>query len=193
MNYSITNDKRHKIYMGILIASVIVFILLEAILFNWLESIINNQTIKILLILSKTPVSIFGVYYLLRHILKEKLFKLCEIDDVSGKYDGKLKSNFENKEIIASIKIEHKLDKINLVAITNESASKITSISLDKINGSTKLIYTYINEGGSTNENNKTHEGTAVIEICEGKLNGHYYNNGRDRKTFGSIEMQKTE
>jgi len=114
--------------------------------------------------------------------------------NLSGTYSGILKSNYSkvrNDEICAKIIINHKLNDMTIELLTEKSRSKASSIHIDNTNHSFEITYTYSNIGEGDNKTNKSHIGTAIVIIDKNTLTGDYYNNGRDRNTYGKIEMEK--
>ena len=54
-----------------------------------------------------------------------------------------------------------------------------------------KITYTYVNDGSPEEVEIKIHRGTGILEIHDGKLTGRYYNDPRDRDTYGSFNLVK--
>lgn len=105
---------------------------------------------------------------------------------LSKKYNGILKSSYDNIEREVSLQIKQTLFSIQIILTTGESKSKSISSSLDDILGEQQLTYCYLNTpNAEVRHRSEIHYGTAMICVDNPKvLKGQYFT---DRKTTGDM------
>ncbi len=139
-----------------------------------------------------------AAHYAWRHKWFRALFRI-RIPDLNGTWVGHLVSSFDSsKQIKCTLKIEQTWDSIGLIFETEQSRScnGITGVAV-KSPGGTRLVYEYTNipKAIAATESMHLHEGTQWLTLSEDgdgvKLVGDYYT-GRDRKTYGVVEMRRT-
>ena len=187
--YGVDKDRRIEIVGYIMALSVILY-------FSFYYYILNpyipgdNFLLEILFFF--LPVSSVGIAYLISLLLKPIIFKYCGIRDNSGIYEGFLKTSWDecNAEIQVRIIIEQKLFDLKILLMTDKSKGENNTAHIE--GGRTnKITYTYVNDGSIDDLEIKIHRGTGILEINNGKLTGRYYNDPRDRSTYGYLELKK--
>lgn len=130
------------------------------------------------------------------------LNKLVTIPNMSGRYKGLIKYNFEGQlgETKCVIEINQTASKIKLhTYFKNSSNEKSESISLIEniikdTDGFYKVYFFYFNGGNKMDATLDAHEGANVLKYCpkikndKPKLIGHYFTN-RNKQTKGEIEV----
>ena len=187
--YSIDNDRRVKIVGCIMAFSVILYF---SFYYYILNPYIPGDNIILEILFFFLPVSSVGIAYLISLFLKPIIFKYCGIRDNSGTYKGFLKTSWDgcNAEMQVKMIIEQKLFDLKILLITDKSKgeNKTAHIEGGRAN---KITYTYVNDGSIEDLEIKIHRGTGILEINNGKLTGIYYNDPRDRSTYGHLELKK--
>ncbi len=146
----------------------------------------------------------WGIYNWAAHYAwRYKWFRVLfgvRMPDLNGIWAGHLISTFDtSKQIKCALKIEQTWDSIGLIFETGQSRScnGITGVAV-KSPGGARLVYEYTNVPNaiSANEGMHHHEGTQWLTLSEDrdglKLEGEYYT-GRDRKTYGVVEVRRTD
>ena len=188
MNYSVTNDKRRKIECILYVVACLICAILEVFVFA--KIMIPDETWNMVFTIFKIVFSLSPVVlvWIAKKCLKKLLLRLAGVPILEGIYDVELHSNYQEGLILnAKIEIEQTFDSILLYFKTDKSQSTPDSCHIDNAKNYSKLIYTYHNDGDGSDEDNKTHMGTAVLTFIDGKIEGIYYNNAKDRKTYGKI------
>lgn len=189
MRYSVTDDKRNAIECILYLISCIICVTLEVFLLN--KIVINDPTLHVLWILVKCAVSISPVFIVLaiKKFLCNFLLKMCNIKNLSGTYIVEIQSNYKKGTTShAKLEIVQTFDKIQICFIADNSKSCAINAKIENTNIHPELCYSYKNEGNGVDKNNKTHIGTAVLTFIGEKIDGFYYNNGKDRSTYGTIK-----
>ena len=189
MRYSVTDDKRNAIECVLYLISCIICVTLEVFLLN--KIVINDPTLHVLWILFQCAVSISPVFivWAIKKFLCNFLLKICNIKNLSGTYIVEIQSNYKKGTTShAKLEIVQTFDKIQICFIADNSKSCAINAKIENTNIHPELCYSYKNEGNGVDKNNKTHIGTAVLTFIEDKIDGFYYNNGKDRSTYGTIK-----
>lgn len=107
---------------------------------------------------------------------------------LSTRYRGILKSNYDNVERDAVLRIKQTLLSVHVTMLTDESKSRSLSASIDEILGEMQLTYCYLNTPKSEYRGrSEIHYGTAMLSISNPKeVDGQYYT---DRKTIGDMHF----
>lgn len=108
---------------------------------------------------------------------------------LSKQYVGILKSNYDQRERTATLKIRQTLSSIHVTLITDQSKSESISASIEDVLGETRLVYCYINTPRSEfRAQSQIHYGTASFSIQNSLvLEGQYYT---DRATTGDMKFK---
>ena len=115
---------------------------------------------------------------------------IVPIPDLNGRWDGRVESSYDGGVYPVSIVIRQRWLKMTVTLEAEQSRSRSTVASLRTDSGTyPELSYLYVNEpkavaAGSMN----IHGGTAVVELRDRVLEGHYYT-GRGRMTHGAIKV----
>ena len=188
MNYSVTNDKRKTVECALYLIACLICAIIEIFIFAKIaitHPAWNTIFTIFKIVFSLSPV---GLVWLAKKCFKKQLLYLAGVPIIEGNHDVKLYSNYQEGLVLnAKIEIKQTFDSILLYFKTDKSESAPDSCHIDNAKNYSKLIYTYHNDGDGSDENNKTHMGTAVLTFINGKIDGYYYNNGKDRKTYGKI------
>jgi len=144
----------------------------------------------------------WGIYHGAAHLTwRYKWFRALfrvQIPDLNGTWEGYLVSSFDpSKRIKCTLIIEQAWDSIGLIFETDQSRScnGITGFAV-KSPGGARLVYEYTNVPSAiaATDSMHHHEGTQWLTLSEDgaglKLEGDYYT-GRDRRTYGSVEMRR--
>ena len=130
---------------------------------------------------------------------KWKIFypRLVPFPNLSGEWNGSLKSNWKNKSldpIPTEIKINQTFFNVQVRIKTNESISFSTAASfdIDKDRGLQQLFYSYLNTPkSSVRERSEIHYGTTLLNF-EGfyvqEIEGEYWTS---RETTGEINLKR--
>ena len=122
---------------------------------------------------------------------------LVPFPNLSGKWNGHLKSNWKNKSlepIATTVDIKQTFFNIQVKIKTGESKSHSISASfdIDKERGMQRLIYSYLNTPkSSVRGRSEIHFGTTLLEFDGFKVSemeGEYWT---DRETTGEITLNK--
>lgn len=187
--YGVDKDRRIEIVGYIMAFSVILYF---SIYYYILNPYIPDDNILIEILFFFLPVSSIIIAYMILLLLKPIIFKCCGIHDNSGTYEGFLKTSWDghNTEMQVKMIIEQKLFDLKILLMTDKSKgeNKTAHIEGGRTN---KITYTYVNDGSIEDLEIKIHRGTGILEIDNGKLTGRYYNDPRDRGTYGHLELKK--
>ncbi len=194
--YTVIGHPREKIIFYIAYFSIFIAPLISKALNFSLENYLN-----ILTCLSIGSTTIFALGYLLfnKIIWKNKFFMhVYNFPNLNGKWDciGLSFNKNTNTEIEwkGQMIITQKWDKI-LIAIQTENS---TSQSISVIGGikfysglGYRLSYNYENQPSVTEQELKKHEGFCTLTFNENlsKAEGSYFNNVKERNTFGQIKL----
>lgn len=122
---------------------------------------------------------------------------LVPFPNLSGKWNGHLKSNWKNKSlepVPTSVDIKQTFFNIQIKIKTGESKSHsiAASFDIDKERGMQRLIYSYLNTPkSSVRDRSEIHFGTTLLEFDGFKVSemeGEYWT---DRETTGEITLNK--
>lgn len=188
MNYSVTNDKRKGVECVLYIIACLFCAILE--IFVFAKIVISNGVWNTIFTIFKVVFSLspVGLVWIVKKCFKKQLLYLAGVPVIEGTHNLKLHSNYQEGLVLnARIEIKQTFDSILLYFKTDKSESTPDSCHIDNAKNYSKLIYTYHNDGDGADKDNKTHMGTAVLTFINGKIEGFYYNNGKDRQTYGRI------
>lgn len=189
MRYSVTEDKRNTIECILYLISCILCVALEVFLLSKIS--FKNPTLNTLWLLLQCAVTVSPVFivWLIKKVLCNLLLKICNIKNLSGTYNVEIQSNYKKGTTShAKLEIVQTFDKIQICFIADNSKSCAINAKIENTNIHPELCYSYKNEGNGVDKNNKMHIGTAVITFIDDKIDGFYYNNGKDRSTYGTIK-----
>lgn len=133
--------------------------------------------------------------FLFMFVVYEKWLWKClpfhNIPKLHKKYEGTLKSTYDNKERKIYVTINQTLFGTSVTVKTDESQSYTVTANFDITDNYKRLIYTYHNEAKAEyNERSPQHYGTTILDVeNKNELTGKYYTN---RKTTGDIILYKT-
>lgn len=139
-----------------------------------------------------------GMYALFRKRLwRAKIFRtlgLVGVPDLNGTWKGQVESWSRGRQTVkeAQVVIHQTLTEIAIFLETPDSRSFSLSahISLQNPNEPT-ILYHYFNEPRAHARNTMhAHRGSAFVKVQGDVMTGEYYT-GRDRKTHGSICLQR--
>ncbi len=139
-----------------------------------------------------------AAHYAWRYKWFRALFRV-QIPDLNGTWVGHLVSSFDSsKQIKCVLTIEQTWDSIGLIFETDQSRScnGITGVAV-KSPGGARLVYEYSNipNAIAATESMHHHEGTQWLTLTDDggglRLAGDYYT-GRDRKTYGEVDVRRT-
>ena len=121
-----------------------------------------------------------------------KFDPLIKIPYIAGKYEGTIKSSYDQVLRSATIQIKQTFLSVDVTLETEESGSRSVSGTIEDIFGSHELIYTYLNEPkAQVRDRSAIHYGTATFILVEkNHLKGSYYT---DRNTSGDMDFLKVE
>lgn len=179
------NEIKKYIYI-----SVIIYVLIDLLVkldFTKISCIVLYNTITSNLI-QYTLLFMFFVY-------EKWLWKYMPFHDIPKlhkKYEGTLKSSYDNKERNIYVKINQTLFGISITIKTDESKSYTVVANFDITYNYKRLIYTYHNVAKAEyNERSPQHYGTTILDVDDiNELTGKYYT---ERNTTGDIKLHKTD
>ena len=194
MNYTISNDKRKTLNNILFLFCCLIYAILE--IFVLSKVVISNETWKTIWIIIQCVLGLSPVlfYTIFKWALNRLFMLLCGIKNLTGTYEGTLKSVWKNKitDIPVAIEIKHTLEKLNIKLVTEQSHSYAKNIGISTVNNIVEITYNYENLGNPIDKNNKMHMGTCMLTIDQDNITGFYFNNGRDRESYGDIQAKKT-
>jgi len=188
-SYSITNDKRmHVIGFAFAVSAIIYYCIDQYILTPYKPS--DNPPLDMLFLI--LPITVLVIANILMRIFRPIIFLYCGIHNLSGIYKGFLKSSYTNFsiEIPLEVRIRQTLFKMDIDFDTGTSSSHNKSAHLECNNEDGEITYIYHNRGWDDNHIINSHTGTAVMRINNKKVSGRYYNDPRDRDTYGLFELE---
>ena len=212
-SYSIDNNSRKSVILGIVLISVIINMFLytpfeELLLFlskkyaciQCVLDVLNRWGVGINFL---TVLALFTIIYLCycKFIWKWKFVqKIHSVPNLSGKWKGTLITSFldengKKKEMDVTLKIKQDWNKISIRSsfITSESCSKTASLYSDSNEGIV-LTFTYNNAAsGNVDWKSKMHTGCNILTLLEENdiLEGYYFTNRGVNGTQGSIKVKK--
>lgn len=139
-----------------------------------------------------------------KFLWKKGIFpKLLNTPNLNGTWKIKATSTntteaIGNNRYSAEIKIEQELNKISICMDTEKSHSESITAELTKIsNGCYELKYLYLNTPVSNDPENKDmrmHYGHCTLTFSTNlkKANGRYFNDGRERTSYGNMEITRS-
>lgn len=148
-----------------------------------------------------TAISInIGFWFLfIKYFWKSKLFYpwLVQIPDISGKWSGKLKSNWKGSvksEIPFELTVEQTFLNVH-VRIKTEESNSVTigaSFNIDRDRDRQELIYSYLNTPkASVRDQSSIHYGSALLHF-EGRLANHMHGEyWTSRGTAGEMVLKR--
>ncbi|MEE1138433.1 MAG: hypothetical protein U0M02_08150 [Acutalibacteraceae bacterium] len=153
--------------------------------FSW-ESIVTNVSIYDLYGYAGEAIAVAAIFGILYERVIWKFNPFEKTPKLSKEYNGTIKSDFDNIERPATLRIKQTLLSINITLITAESKSNSLSASIDNILNETKLTYCYLNTPKSEfRKRSQIHYGTATLSLTDPTtLEGQYYT---DRATTGDM------
>lgn len=187
--YSIDDDKRIK-SVGLLIAfSVIIYYCID----YYFISPNKPEGTLFDIIFFLLPTSSLLIAWCLTFVFTPAILFFCKIENSSGEYEGFLETSWKGTEekIPITMTIKQTLFQMEITLKTNTSRS-INNTAHVGSGEECEIIYTYINDGSLKNPDIKIHRGTSIMTVFNGKIEGRYYNDPRDRETYGSYELMKT-
>ncbi len=201
--YSIDNDIRKKVILGLFVISIIFSTVLTSLLAKKIDSVLDsmkkieciNDVLGIVGILGISlnfigvPILYTIIYLLFDHILWKKkcIIKWLKIPNLNGEWVGKLKSSFCNEDLITmEMKINQTWSKIKFVSRFPDTNSKSESDSATifiESNGDIKVGFAFINR--SKEVHSQQYDGYNILEIDSiNEISGRYFNN-RDSRNEG--------
>lgn len=186
--YSIDRDKRLPLVGFIIAFSVILYYCIDYYAIAPFKP--ENSLTNILFFF--LPASSLAIAWVITQILKPLIFKYCEICNVSGTYEGYLKTSWNNfkSDIPIKITINQTLFDIT-IALETDNSQSINNTAHIECGKKTKITYTYTNEGSVDELGLSMHMGTCIISISDGELSGMYYNGIGNRITQGTLKLMK--
>lgn len=211
-SYSIDNNSRKSVILGI----VLICVIINMFLYTSLEQLFNYLGEKysciqcILEVLDRwgvginflTVLALFTIIYLCycKFIWKWRFVqKIHTVPNLAGKWKGTLITSFQEngkkKEMDVTLRIKQDWNKISIISsfITSESCSKTASLYSDSNEGIV-LTFTYNNTAsGNVDWDSKMHTGCNILTLSEDKdiLEGYYFTNRGVNGTHGSIKVKK--
>lgn len=191
--YSVKNSKKIHIIIGIA--------LLGATIVTWLLKILAQ--FPLIPSFSISSLSVATLLYLLfnKILWKMKLINLflgCPNLNGKWKVEGKSTKNSENYDWEGIIEIVQTYDEILISLKTSNSTSKSNSVTgnIEKKGKEFQLSYNYENiPNSNAPKEMRRHTGncTIIFESNLKKAHGNYFNNSRDRQTFGEMNLTKED
>lgn len=185
---------------------VIIFISIIAVMLStWLNLTIDLLEKKMGMPASVTvsTVAVAGALYFVfsKYVWRWKLFRMIfKYPDFNGKYsiEGKSfkKTTNETFEWEGVLSIKQDWDKILVSMKSKNSSSESISVNGSVIYHPMKgyeLIYSYQNTPNNNIEDLHKHNGTCELSFEENLsiATGNYYNDGKNRENFGSMELRR--
>ena len=193
-HYSVTSEKRFSVIGIILAISVIIYFIFDYFVLDLITIDNPEWNIRWQLFRGGLPISSGLLADVVGWLFRRLVFRLCNINYIAGTYKGCLKSSYDNfqKEIPATIEIKQTLLCICIKLKTESSCSYNMDANLQCECDDTFILYHYENKGDMNGKTLSRHYGNADLSINGDELNGSYYNDPRERQTYGKIEMRKT-
>ncbi len=194
-SYSIDRDLRVRVAVYIFIISIVISVILNDycadIIENFMVVLENGKAGNVLKVLEWLEVNqnILGVsfwYGILTWFYNDvawkwKCFKaLHGIPDLSGEWEGNLKSSFNDKEIPMEMKVKQTWSKISIqtdFTKTNSlSSSNVAAIYVDGSKG-TQIFFGYSNDSYDISSKMQTHAGYNILTLLnDNKIKARYFN-----------------
>lgn len=185
--YSSDIDNRMRVYIALwVLSAIIAFAISYSVNVLIQDTSLVVQFIVFMLSLSPMAICILSIDYLPQNYL----LKLSGIDNLTGKYEGILKSSHDyfQDEHQVTVEIVQTMKAINISLSTGDSESYNTSAFINSTNGKTVLTYTYRNKG-SAEKSLTQHDGTCTLSFNGSSVTGEYYTS-HDRKNYGSVILE---
>ena len=185
--YSSDVDNRMWVYIALWgLSAIIAF----AISYS-MNVLIQDATLAvqfIVFMLSLSPMAICSLF--IDHLPQKLLLKLSGIDNLTGQYEGILKTSHDgfDEEHQVKIIIKQTMKSLDVSLFTKDSVSYNTSAYISGSNGKMVLIYTYRNKG-SVEKSLTQHDGTCTLSFDGHSISGDYYTS-HDRKNYGSLALE---
>ena len=151
----------------------------------------------------KSPVSsIPTVFGLLFWLFNKWLWKwwswfgLINFPNLNGKWEGILKSSYDNfkNKLSATLIIKQTATNIKIQGEFNQSESSSSSAHFDWNEFDNRIVLYYFYQNKPNNNQEKLHQHDGAMKLVynkdKKKLLGNYLN-GKDRNTYGEIELEK--
>ena len=186
--YSCDSDRRDAVhFVSLAVCAIVTFALVYCI-----DCALGGINIIIDFLLFLVPFGPFLFWISFANGLSPSLLRLSGIRDCSGKYEGELKTNYDEfkKNHQVTLIIYHKFLEMEIELITETSKSYSKTASLRQDGKRTEIVYTYENQG-SIEKGLNSHIGTCIITIDGDSLEGKYYTHP-ERKSYGSIVAKKS-
>ena len=194
MSYTISNDKRRTLNNILFLFCCLIYTILEIFVFS--KFIIINETWNTIWVIIQCVLGLSPAlfYIIFKCVFNKAFMMICRIKNLTGIYEGTLKSVWKKKvsDIPITIEIKHSLEKITIKLTTSQSHSYAKNIGISTENNVMEITYNYENLGNATDKNNKIHIGTCILSVNDKNIKGFYFNNGRDRESYGDIQAKKT-
>lgn len=188
INYSIQRDKRYSTYAIILIGFFLLYYLLDILFIKNIE--VSNQGVNTVIYFVKIilQLSPFLFTYLFIKYCKGISYKMAGISDISGEYDVKFKTSYDDmtSEREAKIIIKQTFYKIKVIFKTEQSTSVARSVFINFDEDGIYLTYTYFNDSNNKVETMHKHDGACNLIIKNNKVTGNYFNHP-ERGNCGDI------
>ncbi|MDD4157234.1 MAG: hypothetical protein PHY08_11745 [Candidatus Cloacimonetes bacterium] len=186
INYGLKNDIRFLICSLNLIASILIYIVID---YFALSKISSNEQFELIINALKSLISIGLIFFILSFLFNRLLIKICNILYIDKKFHVVLKTNYKDQEIVGQLHIKIRFFKASIKLTTEKTNSTVESIYIDNEDRMDTIItYTYINDGNCSNKLNM-HRGTCVIKMCKKSFIEGFYYNSPQRKTHGTINL----
>ena len=129
---------------------------------------------------------------------------LVNIPNISGRYEGKLVSTFDDpatgtkKEMVLVLEIKQTASRLfvssfiaEVGGLVSSTSKSVFSVITQGEDGFYTLTYGYENQGSQTNEKLAAHRGLAELRFFpkEKQLSGHYFS---QRAVKGAIDVART-
>lgn len=165
-----------------------------------LQHLSSNNLIKQLIDwgLIYTPTTIVIIYFLFwlyeAHFWKVWLFQyIHRIPNINGRYEGETESSFDNHKHKIFLEVKQTLLNISVNLYSSEQSFSHSYIAnlVKNEQGNWSLVYIYKSNPITISEDldMRAHDGSANLQIFpkEQLLKGRYFNDSRERPTFGFL------
>lgn len=188
--YAADNDRRFVVYSVLWMISALIAFFVTILIDSYLSGV-NLIVDFMLFLLSISPFAV--CLALINHLPQKCLLRISGIEDISGSYNGVLKSSFDDgtKEHSVKVIVKQSFYILEVELSTETSRSYCTSAFIKQMGTRTVLTYTYQNEGSAINGLDP-HVGTCWISFGEEKIHGEYYTHP-SRRTAGEIELRQSD
>lgn len=185
--YGLTRDNRNKIYIGIVLFSLLIEYVAYTLWFSKIK-VGEQWEFIVQLVLSLGSFSLIASFII---FLADVLYK--KFNKINGIYDIAIESSYKGSTIInATLEITVGLRKAKIVLKTTTSKSNSKTVFIDNQDKDNyQIIYTYHNDGNCYNGNKLAkHEGTSILTFNKKELKEGYYYNGAERRTYGTFVIK---